>query len=505
MCENTEWRDSCCSGGWYFAGMNAGSNDQDWEGDDETNSLMQTTMLNQQGRRRVVLQGLNFRLGNVEKAAASRRARAILTRLILRYGISEGTRHGLHELVQDSEATLAGHVDDGPLDIEATDEDVDFVRGWWSDLPSALEHDLNSAHPMPLQCMTVREQQEVEHGMEEDMEQIKAEEEWKDYLAQKEKENEDGAEKMVAAEQARMSAGEYQSGRSTRGSNRLQAGGTGGGGRPEDQEGRNSEASMVAVTKPSEPLADTVASTVLEEDEKPVEGVEGDNGDNGDNVDTVPWGLGGSGTLTETELAAIDVYAAQLKLEYEHVTDRPATGEDFEEYLAARAEEAFLMGEKELRAAGADAWNRLFDEEELDAILIPGYLHTPTYECMAASTCVHQVKNMTSGEVVSRAEFTSVHSLFMHTLSMKHIPLPKMMVPVGLDFMGHPVGLQLLGRAGPPGSRGLGYSYDAELLKVVDVPFLKTAQALVGAMVSADPSLKRVEPSLVKGEGNLFE
>ena len=193
--------------------MNAGSNDQDWEGDDETNSLMQTTMLNQQGRRRVVLQGLNFRLGNVEKAAASRRARAILTRLILRYGISEGTRHGLHELVQDSEATLAGHVDDGPLDIEATDEDVDFVRGWWSDLPSALEHDLNSAHPMPLQCMTVREQQEVEHGMEEDMEQIKAEEEWKDYLAQKEKENEDGAEKMVAAEQARMSAGEYQSGR----------------------------------------------------------------------------------------------------------------------------------------------------------------------------------------------------------------------------------------------------------------------------------------------------
>jgi len=160
---------------------------------------------------------------------------------------------------------------------------------------------------------------------------------------------------------------------------------------------------------------------------------------------------------------------------------------------------------QELRAAGADAWNRLFDEEKLDAILIPGYLHTPTYECMAGSTCEHQVKNMTSGEVVSRAEFTSLQSLFMHTLSMKHIPLPKMMVPVGLDSVGRPVGLQLLGRAGPPGSRGLGYSYDAELLKVVDVPFLKAAKALVEAMVSADPSLKRVEPSLVKGKGNLFE
>ena len=48
--------------------------------------------------------------------------------------------------------------------------------------------------------------------------------------------------------------------------------------------------------------------------------------------------------------------------------------------------------------------------------------------CKLPDSHLSEVKNMTSGEVVSRAEFTSLQSLFMHTLSMKHIPLPKMMV-----------------------------------------------------------------------------
>lgn len=50
---------------------------------------------------------------------------------------------------------------------------------------------------------------------------------------------------------------------------------------------------------------------------------------------------------------------------------------------------------------------------------------------------------------------------------MKHIPLPKMMIPAGLDASQHPVGLQMMGRAGPKGTVGLGYSYDAEALKTV--------------------------------------
>ena len=48
---------------------------------------------------------------------------------------------------------------------------------------------------------------------------------------------------------------------------------------------------------------------------------------------------------------------------------------------------------------------RLFDEEELDAILIPGYLHTPTYECMAASTCVHQAQRSFFTQPSSKKDF----------------------------------------------------------------------------------------------------
>ncbi|CAE7946668.1 unnamed protein product, partial [Symbiodinium sp. KB8] len=167
------------------------------EEDEEASNLMQktlTSMMNQQGRTRVVLQGMNFRLSNVEKRSASRRARAILTRLVLRSGISSGTRFGLHELVQDAEATLAGHVEDGPPDIESTDEDVQFVRGWWEDLLSALEHDLHAAPPLPLHCLTAREQQEIERDMEEDREQTKAELEWEEYMQRQENKPNLGAE-----------------------------------------------------------------------------------------------------------------------------------------------------------------------------------------------------------------------------------------------------------------------------------------------------------------------
>ncbi|CAK9074567.1 unnamed protein product [Durusdinium trenchii] len=122
---------------------------------------------------------------------------------------------------------------------------------------------------------------------------------------------------------------------------------------------------------------------------------------------------------------------------------------------------------QELRLAGQAAWNRLFDQEDLDLILVPGFLHVPTYDCVASSTCEHQVKNLTSGEIRSSAEFSSLHQIFMHSLSMKHIPLPKMMIPAGLDASQHPVGLQMMGRAGPKGTVGLGYSYDAEALKTV--------------------------------------
>ena len=68
--------------------------------------------------------------------------------------------------------------------------------------------------------------------------------------------------------------------------------------------------------------------------------------------------------------------------------------------------------------------------------MVPGYLHTATMQCQAASTCEHQVLNLETGEKESKAEFTSLQNLFMHTLAHKHVPFAKVMVPTGLDDQG---------------------------------------------------------------------
>ena len=79
----------------------------------------------------------------------------------------------------------------------------------------------------------------------------------------------------------------------------------------------------------------------------------------------------------------------------------------------------------------------------------------------------------------------------------KHVPLPKMMVPVGKDAAGKPVALQFMGRAGPVGVSDLAYAFDDELLRGLDVPFLRDVDTLVEAMVAEDPSLARVAPEMV--------
>lgn len=73
---------------------------------------------------------------------------------------------------------------------------------------------------------------------------------------------------------------------------------------------------------------------------------------------------------------------------------------------------------------------------DLDVIMVPAFLHAASMQCMAASTCEHQVTNLETGKTGTEAGFTSVHNLFMHSLSHKHIPFGKVMVPTGLDELG---------------------------------------------------------------------
>ena len=67
----------------------------------------------------------------------------------------------------------------------------------------------------------------------------------------------------------------------------------------------------------------------------------------------------------------------------------------------------------------------------------------------------------------------------------------------GTSSHGKPVALQFMGRAGPVGASDLAYAFDDELLRGLDVPFLRDVVTLVDAMVAADPSLARVAPGMV--------
>ena len=68
---------------------------------------------------------------------------------------------------------------------------------------------------------------------------------------------------------------------------------------------------------------------------------------------------------------------------------------------------------------------------------------------------------------------------------------------LGKDGEGKPVALQFMGRAGPVGASDLAYAFDDELLRGLDVQFLRDVDVLVDAMVAADPSLARVAPGMV--------
>ncbi|CAE7410353.1 unnamed protein product [Symbiodinium sp. KB8] len=156
---------------------------------DETGMMQRTLtkLLGQQSRSRIVLQGLNFRLSNLQGDEAARRARALLVRLTHRFAIAANSRDRQPELVQDAEAILAGHADPELCRGHfGTDADVEFVEAWWKDLIGALNHDLNAGPQPALHCMSHREVQEIERGQESDNENEIARQQWEEYMAEKE-------------------------------------------------------------------------------------------------------------------------------------------------------------------------------------------------------------------------------------------------------------------------------------------------------------------------------
>ena len=71
----------------------------------------------------------------------------------------------------------------------------------------------------------------------------------------------------------------------------------------------------------------------------------------------------------------------------------------------------------------------------------------------------------------------------------KHIPVPKLTIPLGLDFEGRPVSVTAWGRAVP-----IEYLYDDVYARTHDLEWLYKVGALVEALHANGSGLQRVEP-----------
>ena len=75
--------------------------------------------------------------------------------------------------------------------------------------------------------------------------------------------------------------------------------------------------------------------------------------------------------------------------------------------------------------------------------------------------------------------------------TLKNIPIPKLVVPTGLDSTGRPTAVQIWGRATPADQL-----YEDDFARTADLDFLYTAKVLLEA-IQAEPALARVDAPLV--------
>eukprot|EP00931_Biecheleriopsis_adriatica_P026559 TRINITY_DN16154_c0_g1_i2.p1 TRINITY_DN16154_c0_g1~~TRINITY_DN16154_c0_g1_i2.p1 ORF type:complete len:374 (+),score=65.57 TRINITY_DN16154_c0_g1_i2:709-1830(+) len=149
-----------------------------------------------------------------------------------------------------------------------------------------------------------------------------------------------------------------------------------------------------------------------------------------------------------------------------------------------------------LQAEYIQVYNSYFDAHDVDVILIPGLLSDAmTWEDMIGGTCPMQM--LADGEWRT-VRTSSIHAIAPSMFSLKNIPIPKLMVPTGLDAEGRPTGVQLWGRAPSPERL-----YDDEYAKTFDLDFLHMAKVLVDC-VHKEPSLRRADAPLVSDVSEAF-
>ena len=152
------------------------------------------------------------------------------------------------------------------------------------------------------------------------------------------------------------------------------------------------------------------------------------------------------------------------------------------------------------------AWNTYFDQHQVDMILTPvSFCDAVTYECAATDGCKLQMGTEREDyKTTGGSLFEDCNSLF---LAFKSIPIPKVVVPIGLDVDGNPSSVIFWGRSGPQGMRKGGdwsWLYDDDFTRDNDLQFLYKVNSLV-SVLHKEPSLQRSLPHLVTvGDNNLF-
>eukprot|EP01060_Flectonema_neradi_P017511 TRINITY_DN24396_c0_g1_i1.p1 TRINITY_DN24396_c0_g1~~TRINITY_DN24396_c0_g1_i1.p1 ORF type:complete len:617 (+),score=135.96 TRINITY_DN24396_c0_g1_i1:54-1904(+) len=140
-----------------------------------------------------------------------------------------------------------------------------------------------------------------------------------------------------------------------------------------------------------------------------------------------------------------------------------------------------------------EVWNEYFDTNNIDIIITPTQTSTSQdISDLIEGCCPVNVKQSDGSYKIQN---TAAVSTFNYTIQcqLKHLPIPKLQIPVGKDPSGRTIGVTLWGRSVPTED----LMYDDAAAKVLDIDFLHKAKKVVEA-IQKSKIPTRLEPDLNK-------
>jgi hypothetical protein len=135
-------------------------------------------------------------------------------------------------------------------------------------------------------------------------------------------------------------------------------------------------------------------------------------------------------------------------------------------------------------------WNTYFDTHKVDMIMVPGQMcDAISYAGMAGARVPKRIQQADGS--FKETPVTLFECNLVSYFAFKDIPIPKVMVPTGLDAKGNPTGVLMMGRG--PNPEAL---YNDKAAATHDLPFLYAVQKAVAAIHKA-PALQRQDANKV--------